>query len=223
LHHLASTGAPDEWSRNCGPGIAGRARGDRRWACSLTAATPVEGSQHDSSICAAWTRGSRTAQRRSAGGVRGSGSLGRAAGRHRRAQARGAVPAGAAARSRASARRQRVPLPPVVDLRLLPVTVRVVHGVGPEPVGASLQEDRAPAVAHQGHGALGGRPDLHHIHAVARPGRDLVARRLHREVGLRLRPIQCRAHRVQVVLAEEEDRQVPPPRPRRPRPARRPW
>ena len=103
----------------------------------------------------------------------------------------------------------RVALLPLLDLGLVPVPVRVVHRVGAEPVGAQLQEVRAAAAADRLRGVPGGLLDREHVHPVHRPGGHAVAGGPHRQVGLRLRPVERRAHGVQVVLAAEQHRQLP--------------
>ena len=99
---------------------------------------------------------------------------------------------------------QRVAFLPVLHLLALAVQLRVVHRVGSEAVGPALEEVRPTPRTDGLHGAVGRLLHGEHVHAVDPPRRHLVAGRLQREVRLRLRSTQGRAHGVEVVLAAEE-------------------
>ena len=78
-----------------------------------------------------------------------------------------------------------------------------------EPIGAELDEERAAFGADVVGGVLRGVVAGEDVHPVDRECGYPIRRRLRGEVGLRLRPLQCSAHRVKVVLATEQDRQPP--------------
>ena len=103
----------------------------------------------------------------------------------------------------------RVVGPPRLDLGLLAVALRVEHRVGAEPERARLEEVRATPGAHGVHRPPRGVGHGADVHPVHRPRGHLVGRGLHREVRLGLRARQCGAHRVQVVLADEQHGQPP--------------
>jgi hypothetical protein len=81
--------------------------------------------------------------------------------------------------------------------------------VGPEPVGLQLEELRAAAGPDRVDARRAAASHGQHVHAVDRPRRHLVGRGLERQVGLGLGAGERGAHRVEVVLAAEQHRQVP--------------
>ena len=104
----------------------------------------------------------------------------------------------------------RATLLPALDLGLVAVQLGVEHRVRAEAVGAQLQEQRPACVAHPRRGRARRVVHRDHVHAVdAAPSRRRRPRALAAQVGLRLRARQRRAHRVEVVLAAEQHRQLP--------------
>ncbi len=89
----------------------------------------------------------------------------------------------------------------------------IVGGDLPLAVGLGLashlkKENRVTACFF-GDGAARGRLDCDHVHAVHHLRRHVVALRLDVDVRLRFRALEPRAHGVEIVLADEEYRQLP--------------
>jgi hypothetical protein len=95
---------------------------------------------------------------------------------------------------------------PRLDFCLVPVQLRVEHRVGAEPIGAQLQEHRALAAMDARHRGACGFLDGEHIHAIDRHRVHAVALGLEMNVGLGLGESERRAHRIQVVFAQEQHR-----------------
>ena len=98
---------------------------------------------------------------------------------------------------------------PALDLLLGAIQLGVVHRVGAEAICAQLEEAGPATVTHHFRRAVGRVLHREHVHAVGVPGWHLVGCRLQRQVGLRLRALERRPHRVEVVLAHEQNRQLP--------------
>jgi len=102
-----------------------------------------------------------------------------------------------------------ITLPPSRDFRLVPVKLRIEHRVRPEPIGAELQEERTGPGAHVRHRLFHRRPAGHHVHPVGTGGGYPVRLGQHAEVDVGELPFDRGAHRVTVVLAAEQHRQLP--------------
>ena len=98
---------------------------------------------------------------------------------------------------------------PLLDLLALAVDLGVGGGVAAVAVGEGLDQGRPPLLAGEPD-PLGDRlADRDHVHAVDPLARDPVALGLLGEVGLRRVALDRGAHPVEVVLDQEEDRQLP--------------
>jgi hypothetical protein len=103
----------------------------------------------------------------------------------------------------------RVALAPLRDLGLVAVALGVVHRVRPEPVGAQLEEVRPAAAADVRRAPAGPRrPRARPCRRPTRPACSYAGALSARSV-CGLRTGERGAHRVQVVLAAEQHRQVP--------------
>jgi hypothetical protein len=81
--------------------------------------------------------------------------------------------------------------------------------MGAETIGAVFEELRTLAAANLLGGASGRRLDCDHIHAIDSHARHLIAGGFAKEIGLDLCPGQRHSHRIEVVLAHEQHRQMP--------------
>jgi hypothetical protein len=103
----------------------------------------------------------------------------------------------------------RVFPPPLLDLLALAVDLRVGGGVAAVAVGEGLEHGRPPLLARLADALGDALAHGDHIHAVDPLAGDAVALRLLREVGLGRVALDRGAHAVEVVLDQEEDRQLP--------------
>ena len=103
----------------------------------------------------------------------------------------------------------RVLLAPLVDLLALAIDLGVGSRVPAEAVGERLEQGRAAVFAGLADPLGDGLADGDHVHPVDPLTRDAVPLRLFREVGLGRVALDRGPHPVEVVLDEEENRQLP--------------
>ena len=106
-------------------------------------------------------------------------------------------------------RDERAVLLPLLDLGLRAIEFGVEHRMRAEAIRTRLDEKRSLSCADRRYGVARRGLDGEHVHAIHRERRDAVARGLRGEIGDRLGDAQRRAHRVEIVFADEEHRQPP--------------
>src|SRR5438876_64571 len=110
----------------------------------------------------------------------------------------------------------RVPLHPLLHLLLGAVLAGIGHRVAAEAIRLGLEEEWLARLARPLHGAARGVAHLEHVVAVDDLELHRVAARPDRDVGDGHGAVERRAHGVLVVLADEDDGQLPEPREREP-------
>ena len=103
----------------------------------------------------------------------------------------------------------RVLLAPLLDLLALAVDLGVGGGVAAVAVGERLEQGRAALLARLADPLGDALAHRDHVHPVDPLAGDAVALRLLREVGLGRVALDRGSHPVEVVLDQEEDRQLP--------------
>ena len=81
--------------------------------------------------------------------------------------------------------------------------------MGPEPIGAALEKEGPLSFPNMHDRAARGGLHLDRVHPVHLFGRHAIGLRLAVDVGFDLRVLQRHAHRVEIVFADEQQRQLP--------------
>src|SRR6516165_8930559 len=92
---------------------------------------------------------------------------------------------------------------PGLDLGLVPIELSVEHRVPAEAVGPELEEHRPRPRAHTRRCSARRVLDGEYVHAIDDLGRQAVDARFAGDIGLRFSPLDCGAHRIQVVFAQK--------------------